>query len=87
MQQGVEGLDDYAHVGTEFRLVLDAQGSHSSHLMKHGTSSNLIGKKNSVTVSIHFTGDVMGTPFLPWPQPWEDTLGALGPRIASPCPH
>jgi hypothetical protein len=45
MQQGVEGLDDYAHVGTEFRLVLDAQGSHSSHLMKHGTSSNLIGKK------------------------------------------
>jgi hypothetical protein len=35
MQQGVEGLDDYAHVGTEFGLVLDAQGSHSSHLMKH----------------------------------------------------
>lgn len=33
VQQGVQGLDDDAHVGTEFTLVLHAQGGHSSHLV------------------------------------------------------
>jgi len=33
VEQGVQGLDDDAHVGAELTLVLHAQGGHSSHLV------------------------------------------------------
>ena len=42
VQQGAQGLDDDAHVGTEVPFVLDAQGSHSSHLL----DKNMVTGKN-----------------------------------------
>jgi hypothetical protein len=43
VQQGVQGLDDDTHVGAEVALILNAQGSHSSHLVnKEKTWVNMV---------------------------------------------